>query len=198
MVATEAKRDPATALLPPLYAEQLWHPTRGFPVYRNISEARLARVARTLDQKLRLIGDLHAAGVRLHLGTDSPQPFTVPGASLHTEMELFAQAGIAPAEVWHLATRGNAEVLGPALGEPDLGLLRTGAPADLLVYGADPTTATDPGRGLLAVISRGRLYPRRELDSAVAADQARLRRLPARLLGKAGAALALRSTDFDF
>ncbi|MFI0806890.1 amidohydrolase family protein [Streptomyces echinatus] len=194
----KAKSAPATALLPPLYANQLWHPTRGFPVYRNLDAARLARVARTLDQKLRLIADLHAAGVRLHLGTDSPQPFTVPGAALHTEMDLFARAGIAPARVWQLATRGNAEVLGPALGEPDLGLLRAGAPADLLVYRDDPTTATRPGDGLLAVVSRGTLYPHEQLDSAVAAHQARLRRLPARLLGRAGATLALRSTSFDF
>ncbi|MFG2367614.1 amidohydrolase family protein [Streptomyces mirabilis] len=194
----KAKRAPATALLPPLYANQLWHPTRGFPVYRNVDGARLARVARTLGQKLRLIGDLHAAGVRLHLGTDSPQPFTVPGAALHTEMELFARAGIAPAEVWHLATRGNAKVLGPALGEPDLGLLSPGAPADLLVYRDDPTTAISPDRGLLAVVAQGRIYPRQQLDSAVAAHQARLRRLPARMLGAVGATLALRSTDFDF
>jgi imidazolonepropionase-like amidohydrolase len=193
-----AKADPASALLPPLYANRLWHPARGFPVFRNIGADRLARIARTLEQKLELIGGLHAAGVRLHLGTDTPQPFTVPGAALHTEMSLFARAGIAPSEVWRLATRGNGEVLGPALDEADLGLLSVGSPADLLIYRDDPTAGTDPSQGLLAVVAQGRLYTRRQLDDAVAAHQARLRRPFARVLGRAGAARALRTTSFDF
>jgi cytosine/adenosine deaminase-related metal-dependent hydrolase len=192
-----ARRAPQTGMLPPLYADRLWHPQRGFPVYRGIDEAQLDRVADGLRLKLRLVGLMYGAGVRLHIGTDS-QPFTVPGHALHAEMRLFARAGIPAPEVWRIATRGAGRILGPGLGEPGLGTLVPGAPADLLLYTADPTSRTDPSEGLTAVVSRGRLYTRADLDAALEADRHRLRRpLPA-LLGRIGSARVLRTTDFSF
>ncbi|MFF4957375.1 hypothetical protein [Streptomyces sp. NPDC001222] len=90
------------------------------------------------------------------------------------------------------------KVLGPGLGEPALGTLAPGAPADLLVYRGDPTSRTDPSDGLAAVVSRGRLYARADLEAALEADRQRLRRpLPA-LLGRIGSARVLRTTDFAF
>jgi cytosine/adenosine deaminase-related metal-dependent hydrolase len=192
-----ARHGPEATLLPPLYADRLWNPERGFPVYRGIDGARLERVAHSLRLKLRLVGLMYSAGVPLRIGTDS-QPFTVPGHAVHSEMRLFAQAGIPAAQVWRIATTDSARVVGPGLGEPDLGRLTPGAPADLLVYDADPTAHTDPSRGLQAVISRGRLYTRHDLDAAVEADRQRLRRPLPTLLGRIGAARLLRTTDFSF
>jgi cytosine/adenosine deaminase-related metal-dependent hydrolase len=192
-----ARRDSRAGMLPPLYADRLWHPERGFPVYRGIDGARLDRVAHSLRLKLRLVGLMHSAGVELHLGTDS-QPFTVPGHALHAEMRLFERAGIPAPEVWRIATRVAGRVLGPGLGEPALGTLAPGAPADLLLYSADPTARTDPSEGLTAVVTRGRLYTRADLETALEADRRRLRRpLPA-LLGRIGSARVLRTTDFSF
>jgi cytosine/adenosine deaminase-related metal-dependent hydrolase len=100
--------------------------------------------------------------------------------------------------VWRIATADAGRVLGPGLGEPALGRLTEGAPADLLLYDADPTSHTDPSKGLIAVITRGSLHTRPELDAALEADRRRLRRpLPA-LLGRVGSARLLRTTDFSF
>ncbi|MCF3131399.1 amidohydrolase family protein [Streptomyces olivochromogenes] len=193
-----ARRAARTGVLPPLYADRLWHPRRGFPVYRGIDdEARLDRVAHSLRLKLRLVGLLHDAGVTLHIGTDS-QPFTVPGQALHAEMRLFARAGVPAPEVWRTATSGAGRVLGPGLGEPALGTLAPGAPADLLLYDTDPTARTDPSEGLKAVVTRGRLYTRQDLDAALDADRRRLRRPLPTLLGRIGSARVLRTTDFSF
>jgi hypothetical protein len=84
------------------------------------------------------------------------------------------------------------------LGEPELGRLTPGAPADLLLYNADPTKHTNPSQGLQAVISRGHLYTRHNLDAALEADRRRLRRPLPTLLGRIGAARLLRTTDFSF
>lgn len=97
-----------------------------------------------------------------------------------------------------MATRSAGQALGPGLGEPALGTLTPGAPADLLVYDADPTARTDPSEGLKAVVTRGRLCTRTDLGIALEADRRRLRRpLPA-LLGRIGSARVLRATDFSF
>ncbi|MGW2936731.1 hypothetical protein ACWDA7_33850 [Streptomyces sp. NPDC001156] len=66
------------------------------------------------------------------------------------------------------------------------------------LYSADPTARTDPSEGLTAVVTRGRLYTRADLEAALEADRRRLRRpLPA-LLGRIGSARVLRTTDFSF
>ncbi|MER5669009.1 amidohydrolase family protein [Streptomyces mirabilis] len=192
-----ARRDPKTGMLPPLYADRLWHPQHGFPVYRGIDGARLDLVAQSLRLKLRLVGFMHSAGVPLRLGTDS-QPFTIPGQALHAEMRLFSQAGVPAPEVWRMATSGAGRTLGPGLGEPALGTLAPGAPADLLLYDADPTSRTDPSDGLKAVVTQGRLYTRAALDAALAADRRRLRRPLPSLLGRVGSKRVLRTTDFAF
>jgi hypothetical protein len=192
-----SRRTPQAALLPPLFTDRLWHPQRGFPVYRGIDSARLDRVAQSLRLKVRLVGLMHSAGVPLYIGTDS-QPFTFPGHALHAEMRLFAQAGIPAPEIWRIATADAGRVLGPGLGEPALGRLTPGAPADLLLYSADPTSQTDPMTGLIAVITRGRLHTRADLDTALTADQRRLRRPLPEVLGRLGSARVLRTTNFSF
>jgi imidazolonepropionase-like amidohydrolase len=183
-------------LLPPLYPRLLWHPDKGLPVYRNLHAARLDRAAQALQKKLRLVHDLHGAGVPLLLGTDTQQPFVVPGAALHREMHLFGTAGLPPAEVWRLATIQAARALAPHVDEPLLGQLRASAPADLLVYDADPTGAVEPGRGLRAVISRGILYRHSDLRAAVDRYARRYRSLDLLVLGHLGAKRAIRATRF--
>ena len=61
------------------------------------------------------------------------QPFVVPGAALHDEMRLFVRAGIPARDVLRMATRDAAV----ALGWSELGTVRRGSPADLIVCARD-------------------------------------------------------------
>jgi imidazolonepropionase-like amidohydrolase len=106
------------------------------------------------------VKELHDAGVQIHVGTDAMNPFVVPGASLHEEMWELVDAGLTPEEVWIAATRTAAK----ALGQPALGTVRIGAPADLLVFREDPTRDLNALQTLEAVIAAGRLYPRETLQ----------------------------------
>ena len=75
-----------------------------------------------------------ATGGRVATGTDASNQLLVPGASVHTEMELLVHAGLTPLDALRAATFWAADML----RADSLGRLRSGAPADLVVLGADP------------------------------------------------------------
>jgi imidazolonepropionase-like amidohydrolase len=164
----QARSDPAARLLPRLFRDVIWHPIDGLAQYRGMAAADFERLRAAQRQKLRLVRMLHDAGAALYLGTDTLQPFVVPGKSLQQEMQLFVDAGIPLDRVWALATRES----GLALREPGLGSLEVGAPADLLIFRDDPTRALEALDSLQAVVSNGRLYSRPALDAKIAEYQA--------------------------
>jgi len=77
-----------------------------------------------------------AAGVRVAMGTDSG---VGPHGDNLTELELMADAGMDPAEVWRSATSSAAELMGVA---DQLGSLEPGKRADLVLVAGDPTDLT--------------------------------------------------------
>jgi imidazolonepropionase-like amidohydrolase/Tol biopolymer transport system component len=96
----------------------------------------------------------HRRGVILQLGTDAPfGPFF--GASLHWEMELFAQAGLAPLEVLRIATQEAAAAVG---AEDDLGTLEPGKLADLVLLDANPLEDIKNTQTIWRVIKGGWLF----------------------------------------
>ena len=75
------------------------------------------------------------AGGLLIAGTDSANAATLPGWSLHWEMELFVEAGISPMGALQAATLNNAKVLHM---DQELGTVQAGKYADLVILEADP------------------------------------------------------------
>jgi imidazolonepropionase-like amidohydrolase len=116
------------------------------------------------ERGMRLVQRLHAAGVPVFAGSDTQNPFVVPGASLLRELRLLEQAGLTPEQALAAATT----LPGAFLRLPGLGRLEPGAPADLLVLRRDPTQSLDALDSLEAVIADGRLYTRAELDAQLA------------------------------
>ena len=55
-----------------------------------------------------IVGALHRAGIPVVAGTDQ----TVPGHSLHREIELYVQAGFTPMEAIQAATIVSARAMG--------------------------------------------------------------------------------------
>ena len=157
-----ARRDPSVQLMPRFYRDVVWHPQDGIPLYRNLGPQELARLREAALKKIDLVGRLHRAGARLQIGTDAHQPFVVPGAALHQEMALFEEAGIPLDQIWAIATRQA----GARLGLPGLGTVVAGAPADLLLFGQDPSQDLAALGTLQAVITQGRLYSRQQIDTA--------------------------------
>jgi imidazolonepropionase-like amidohydrolase len=122
----------------------------------------LAKLKDAYSKKLELVRRLHEAGAQLHIGSDTQQPFVVPGAGVLEEMQLFRSAGIGVEETWAIASvRAGADLPVPRLGQ-----LEAGAPADFLVLREDPTQDPEAIKTLEAVVAQGRLYTRPQLDAA--------------------------------
>jgi imidazolonepropionase-like amidohydrolase len=155
---------PDGKLLPRLYRDVVWSPREGLPILRRLEPADFPVLQDAGARGLRLMRRLHAAGVPVFTGSDTQNPFVVPGASLWRELDLFVQAGLTPEQALAAATSAP----GGFLRVPGLGRLEPGAPADLLVLRRDPTRDVGALDSLEAVVADGRLYTRAQLDQQLA------------------------------
>jgi imidazolonepropionase-like amidohydrolase len=147
------------------------HPMLSDPFFtRAVSPALLATL-RSTEYQSKVAGDpdfpkypaflefarknlkrLSDAGVKIGFGTDTGPPARFAGFFEHWEMELMAQAGLAPARILASATRDAAEFLGVSR---DLGTLEAGKWADLLVLSRNPLEDIRNSRSLEAVYIAG-------------------------------------------
>lgn len=161
---------PVARSVPRFYPEVIWHPEHGIAAYRGMTRAQFDMVRQAIEKKSRLVRMLHADGVALHLGSDTQQPFSAPGISLHAEITAFTDAGVPRAAALDLASHGAARGLGLA----DRGEVREGLRADLLVSARDPAApGWSPAGELRAVIAGGVLLDCADLDRAIATELGR-------------------------
>jgi hypothetical protein len=116
--------------------------------------------ARYADE-LWLTGFLAREGVPLLAGSDVGSAFSYPGFSLHDELELLVEAGLTPLEALRAATLAPAEYLGT---RDSMGAIAVGQAADLVLLRADPLAEIRATREIDAVVLRGRVLERRDLD----------------------------------
>jgi imidazolonepropionase-like amidohydrolase len=114
--------------------------------------------------------EMREAGVRIMAGSDIAVLNIFPGVSLHEELRLFVDSlGMSPTEALASATRSPAEWLGLA---DSVGTIEQGKAADLVLLEADPLADIANTRRIAAVVLRGRLFQRGDLDGVLAAVQA--------------------------
>ena len=116
------------------------------------------------EWSLRRTGELHAAGAPIAAGTDTPIGWSIPGYSLHTELEQYVEVGMTPLEALHSATVKPAEFFGL---ENEMGQIKAGAIADAVLLNANPLENIAATRSVEAVINRGVLLTREQLNSLV-------------------------------
>jgi imidazolonepropionase-like amidohydrolase len=104
---------------------------------------------------LAFMRELYAAGVEIEAGTDS-----MPGFALHRELEIDAEVGIPPPEVLRLATLGAARIMGL---EHELGSIRPGKLADVVLIGGEPAARISDVRKTLVTVKDGVVYRPAEL-----------------------------------
>jgi imidazolonepropionase-like amidohydrolase len=115
---------------------------------------------KTFAKDLVIVGALHRAGVPIVAGTDQ----TVPGHSLHREIELYVQAGFTPMEAIQAATVVPARVMGL---DKELGTIEAGKRADITILGANPLESIRNIRQVEFVITNGAMYNCAELWRSV-------------------------------
>jgi len=149
--------------IPQFYLETVWNPVEGLPVYRNLDRDVIARAKDALEKKQVLLKQLHEQDSTLNLGTDTQQPFVVPGFAMWQEMHLFEEAGLTPEEVWaHATWKAQRQ-----LTRESNGLLETGSEATFLIFSEDPTLSLSALSSLKGVVLRGQLYDIDDLKSVM-------------------------------
>jgi len=103
---------------------------------------------------------MHEAGVGLLIGTDTPNPFVVPGFSVHEELQNFVDAGLTPYEALRGATRDAADFLGASEA---FGTVGVGRRADLILVEANPLEDVGNVARRVGVSIRGRWFSERDL-----------------------------------
>lgn len=129
-----------------------------FPL-RNPDER--ARAAKSWDDLADAVRRLHAAGVRIGVGTDGggQQGDQFLGWTMHAELENLVMAGLTPMEALLAATRDTAEIL----KLESLGTVAPGKSADFVVLDANPLDDITNTRRITAVYLRGHAVDRARL-----------------------------------
>lgn len=137
-----------------------WAPSRMLALWKEgtftseYSAADYRRAHAAWPKLERLVSRMYQAGVHLTVGTDTPNPWVIPGISLHREMELLVQAGIPPRAVVRMATFDAARALGIEARE---GSVAVGTTANLVVLSGNPYDDIRNTRSIVWVIHKGKL-----------------------------------------
>src|SRR6267142_2405484 len=144
--------EPGVAKVAPELAEQL------FDVGPPNENSEL--IEKVFGKYVELTGKLHEAGVAVVVGTDQ----TVPGHSVHREIELYTLAGFTPMEAIQAATIVPARAMGM---EKELGTIETGKRGDLILVNGNPLEDIHKIRNVEFVMTGGKMFKTGELWKSV-------------------------------
>ena len=141
-----------------------WDP-KADPFLKNRTAEDWALSKKVFSKEISVVGAMQSAGVGILAGTDTLNPYCLPGFSLHDELGLLVQAGFTPMQALQAATLNPARFLGR---EKDLGTVATGKIADLVLLDANPLDDIGNTRKISAVVFGGQLFSRATLDEMLA------------------------------
>lgn len=110
-------------------------------------EATFNRYNKSYEKMVAFVGQMYRAGVPLLAGTDALTGFTV-----HSELELYVQAGLTPAQALQVATLNGAKY---SRLENSRGQIKPGYVADLVLVDGDPTVNIADLRKVALVFTQG-------------------------------------------
>jgi hypothetical protein len=113
------------------------------------------------EKGLELTGLAHKRGLKILAGTDSYDPYSFPGFSLHSELEQLVKAGLSPAEALATATINPSEYFAVS---NDYGTIEKGKVADILLLNKNPLIDIKNSISIDMIFFNGSLYNREELD----------------------------------
>jgi imidazolonepropionase-like amidohydrolase len=119
-----------------------------------------------------IVAALHSGGAHLLLGTDTMKVGTLPGYSLHEELENFVAAGMTPYEALRAGTVDAAKFLHQ---ENEFGLVSKGLRADLILVDANPLADVKNVSKLAGVLAGGRWFTAEDLNRQLVALRANYR-----------------------
>jgi imidazolonepropionase-like amidohydrolase len=135
---------------------------------RSGRDPRTAAQARAVF--LKIVTALHNGGAHVLLGTDTMKVGTLPGYSLHAELENFVAAGMTPYDAIRAGTADAAQFLKQ---EDEFGMVSAGLRADLLLVDANPLANVTNVSKIFGVMAGGRWLTNAELNQQLVALRSR-------------------------
>jgi imidazolonepropionase-like amidohydrolase len=120
---------------------------------------------RQFEESMKIVSLMYRAGVLLLAGTDTMNPGCYPGFGIHDELALLVDAGLLPMAALETATRNAALFMGQLNRR---GTIEVGKIADLVLLDRDPLVDIRNTRSIQAVVLKGKLYSRSDLDAMLA------------------------------
>ena len=160
------------------YAELKYVPQAAVDQWSNAYTQRLAQTPReaaknVIAARVRILRALHQGGVKILMGTDAPQQFSVPGFSLHRELLRMREAGMSPYEILKSGTVNVGQYFAK---QDSFGTIEPGRRADLVLVDANPLADITNVAKISGVMVRGRWFSRADLDAGLAKIEAKHKR----------------------
>src|SRR5215471_18395992 len=150
-----------------------WNP-KADPFLKKKTAEDWAVSKKVFSKDLELVGAMEQAGVEILAGTDTLNPYCLPGFSLHDELGLLVQSGLTSMQALQAATLNPARFMGR---ENDLGTVATGKIADLVLLDANPLEDIANTKKISAVVFGGKFFSRAALDEMLTKIEALASRL---------------------
>ncbi len=125
------------------------------------SQDDFARAKEQWNKLTQLTKLMHDNGILITAGSDFPNPWVIPGLSVHQEMQLMVDAGIAPIEVIKIASLNGAIALDIA---QQTGSISVGKEADILFLNSNPLENIEHSQDILFILNNGNQYFPTELN----------------------------------
>jgi imidazolonepropionase-like amidohydrolase len=152
------------------YPELKYVPDGAVATWSTMYEARKQQITpevskNVLVNRTRILRALYQGGVKILMGTDAPQQFSVPGFSLHREVLFMRDAGMTPYDILKSGTVNAGLYFAK---QDSFGTIETGKRADLVLLNANPLTDIQNIDKIEGVMVRGRWFSRKDLDDRLA------------------------------
>ncbi|MEA2464624.1 MAG: hypothetical protein QOJ98_2371 [Acidobacteriota bacterium] len=132
-------------------------------MYRNrANDLSEEHVKQVVANRTAILRALHEGGVKILMGTDAPQQFSVPGFSLHRELLEMREAGMSNYEILKSGTVNVGEYF---KNSDSFGTIEPGRRADILLLNANPLDDIKNVSRIAGVMVRGRWYSRADIDA---------------------------------
>ena len=143
-----------------------WQPKNDFRQKEGADADAFTTLRRGDALRKRFVRALRDAGAPLLLGSDTPNPYLVPGYSIHQELEQLVASGLTPFEALAAGTRDAARSLGR---EEVFGTVAPGRRADLLLLEADPLADVGNAQRRVGVFRLGVFHTEAQLQERLEA-----------------------------
>ena len=158
----ELRSYPELKYMPPATVEQ-W--ITNVERRQNSSQFDLEASRRVIAARMKVLEALSDGGALILMGTDAPQLFSVPGFSLHRELERMVDAGMSP---YDILKSGSTNVGEYFANEDDFGTIEVGKRADLLLVNDNPLDDVAHLQALSGVMVRGRWLSQEAINERLA------------------------------